>query len=106
MFSPVGGPQEDDQDIDWAGDLKFYIDNSTEMLEDYFFPAVKKHRKHINHPDAYKIYIKPLKQCLEAYCEEFKIEDREEKFPDELIEDLAQRICKEQKTFIERGDYK
>jgi hypothetical protein len=25
LFSPIGAPKEADQDIDWIGDLKFYI---------------------------------------------------------------------------------
>ncbi len=28
MFSPIGAPQTPDQDIDWIGDLKFYVDNN------------------------------------------------------------------------------
>lgn len=105
MFSPLGGPQEDEQDVDWTGDLKFYIDNDTKMLENYFFPAVKKHKEYLGHPSAYKIYIKPLKRCLESYCEEFKIEDRDEKFTEQAMLELAQKICKEQETFIKQGDY-
>ena len=28
MFSPIGAPKENDE-IDWLGDLKFFIDNFT-----------------------------------------------------------------------------
>lgn len=105
MFSPVGGPKEDQSDIDWLGDLKFFIDNDNRMLEDYFFPAVKKHQKYLKHPSAYKIYIKPLKRCLTHYKEKYQVEDVDDKFPDEAIIELAQRICKEQENYIEKGDY-
>jgi hypothetical protein len=105
MFSPVGGPKEDDNDIDWANDLKFFIDNDNRMLENYFFPAIKKHKEYMGHPKAYTIYVKPLKKCLEAYCEKFKIEGVEEKFSEDVIIELAQKICQEQEQFINKGDY-
>jgi hypothetical protein len=105
MFSPVGGPQEDQADIDWLDDLKFFMDNDNKMLENFFFPAVKKHKEYAGHPSAYKIYVKPLKRCLEHYKEKYKVEDINSKFSEEAIVELAQRICKEQEGFMERGDY-
>jgi hypothetical protein len=54
MFSPLGGPQETEKIIDWGDDLKFYIDNEDSLLQQYMFPAVKKHEKHAGHPQAFK----------------------------------------------------
>lgn len=105
MFSPIGAPKEDESEIDWLDDLKFYIDNDSDMLQKNIFPAVEKHRKYVDHPNAFKIYINPIKRCCESYCKMFEIEDPEEKFPQEKIEELARMFCETQKSFIERGDY-
>jgi hypothetical protein len=105
MFSPLGAPKEDDREIDWLGDLKFYIDNENDILSHQLFPAIKKHSKYIDHPKAYKIYVKPITFALESYCNKFNIEDRDEKFPKESLAELAKRICEEQKKHIEDGDY-
>lgn len=106
MFSPIGGPKEDNQDIDWIDDLKFYIDNEDSLLNRHFFPAVKQHEKHVGHPQAYRIYLRAIKPCLEDYCQTFEIENPEEKFPmDQLIE-LAKFMVAEQEKHIKNGDYK
>lgn len=105
MFSPIGAPKEGDQDVDWLGDLKFFIDNDNKMLSQYLFPAVKKHRTHLEHPKAYTLYLKPVETALNSYCKQFDIDDREEKFPKEALIELAKRICEEQKKHIENGDY-
>lgn len=107
MFSPLGGPQNDEaeSDIDWIDDLKFFIDNDDTMLKKHMFPAVDKHKKYLDHPDAYKIYIKPIKQCVNVYCETFDIEDAEEKFSEDKICSLAKKIANEQKIYIEKKDY-
>jgi len=105
MFSPIGSPQEEDQDIDWIGDLKFFIDNDNKMLENFLFPAVERHRKHVGNPNAWKIYMKPIRECLKRYLEQFEIEDPEKKFTEDELQKLAERICEEQKHFIEEGDY-
>ena len=105
MFSPIGAPKNDQPDIDWLNDLKFYIDNDDKMLTQYFFPAVKRHKKHQGNPNAYKIYIRPLDRCLKSYCEKFEIENPEEKFPKEKLIELAKHICDEQEIFLKRGDY-
>jgi hypothetical protein len=105
MFSPVGAPHEEQQDIDWLDDLKFFIDNDDRMLNQYFFPAVKKHKEHKGHPDAYKIYIRPIENCMGHYCKKFDIDKPEEKFPKEKLIDLAKRLATEQEKHIERGDY-
>ena len=94
-----------EEEIDWIDDLKFYIDNNDHALKNYFFPAVDKHKEYRGHPEAYKIYIRPLEQCKESYCEEFEIENPEEKFPKEKIIELAKHIAEEQEKHIERGDY-
>ena len=106
MFSPIGAPNEEQQDIDWIGDLKFFIDNDDAMLNKHFFPAIKMHKKHQGHPEAYKIYIKPVQECLGTYVERFEVEDAGQKFPKEQIIELAKTIAKQQERFMERGDYK
>lgn len=106
MFSPIGAPKTEEQEIDWLGDLKFFIDNDNDMLSNHFFPAVKKHEKYLNHPEAYKIYLRPLDMCAEEYCKKFQIGDKHEKFPKESLIELAKHIAEEQNKFIERGDYK
>ena len=105
MFSPLGAPREDDQDIDWLEDLKFYIDNEDRLLNNYFFPAVKKHKQHVGNPNAYKLYLRAIQPCLKDYCETFKIEDPEKKFPEEALVDLARTMANEQENHIEKGDY-
>ena len=105
MFSPVGAPKDDQPDIDWIGDLKFYMDNSDQMLNKHFFPAVKRHKEHRGNPNAYKIYIRTLEGCLESYCEKYEVEDREEKFPKDKLEELAKQIATQQEKFMEKGDY-
>ena len=105
MFSPIGAPKESEQDIDWLGDLKFYIDNDEKMLSNHFFPAVRRHQEYRGNPNAYKLYIKPIERCLESYCNKFEIQDREQKFPKEALIELAKQIAKEQENHIEAGDY-
>jgi hypothetical protein len=106
MFSPIGAPKEDQQDIDWLSDLKFFIDNDDQMLNQYFFPAVDKHKKYQGHPEAYKLYIRPIEGCLEHYCQKYEIADKGEKFPKAKLIELAKSIAQEQDKIIERGDYK
>lgn len=105
MFSAIGAPKETEKDIDWIGDLKFFMDNDNDMLSRYLFPAVKKHKQYLDHPRAYKIYIKPLNGCLAHYCEKYKVEDRDEKFPKDALIELAKAIADEQKKYLENGDY-
>jgi hypothetical protein len=105
MFSPLGSPKDNDQGIDWLGDLKFFIDNDNKMVEDYLFPAIRKHENYIGHPSAYKIYLRPLEKCLKRYCDKFKIKDPELKFPKEQLIELAKKIAKDQEEFLENGDY-
>lgn len=105
MFSAIGAPKETELDIDWIGDLKFYMDNDNDMLSRYMFPAVKKHKQYLEHPRAYKIYIKPLNGCLDHYCQKYKVTDRDVKFPEEALVALAKAIADEQKKHLENGDY-
>ena len=105
MWSPIGAPKEQDQEIDWLDDLHFYIDNNDKMLEQYFFPAVERHKEHLNNPNVFKVYIRPIERCLDHYCEKYDINDRAEKFPKEKIIELAKRFAMEQSKFIEKGDY-
>jgi hypothetical protein len=105
MFSAIGAPKETDQEIDWLDDLKFFIDNDTDILSRHFFPAVKRHKEHRGNPNVFKVYIRPLEACKEAYCQQYEIEDPEEKFPKAKIIELAKRCAEEQEKIIERGDY-
>lgn len=105
MFSPIGAPKPEEQDVNWLEDLKYFIDNDDKMLTQFFFPAVKKHKQHQGNPNAFKLYVHPLMQCKEAYCEKFDIEDIEQKFPKEKIIELAKHIATEQENFLSKGDY-
>ena len=105
MFSPIGAPKDDQQDIDWLDDLKFFIDNDDQMLNQYFFPSVKRHKQHVGNPRVFRVYIRPIETCLDHYCEKYDIDDRQEKFPKEKLIDLAKRIADEQEKYLEKGDY-
>ena len=105
MFSAIGAPKDNEQEIDWLDDLKFFIDNEDNMLNQHFFPAIKRHREHQGNPNVFKVYIRPIEHCLNHYCEKFDIDNREEKFPKEKIIDLAKRFAEEQEKYIKKGDY-
>jgi hypothetical protein len=105
MFSPIGSPKEDDQDVDWLGDLKFFMDNDNKMLENFVFPAVEKHKEHAGNPNTWKLYVRPIQECLKCYLEQFEVENPDEKFPEEALEELAHRIAEEQEHYIQEGDY-
>jgi len=104
LFSPIGAP-DDNQDINWLEDLKVFMDNENEIMSKILFPAIKKHMGYKGHPDAYKIYIKPIKRCKEMYCSKYGIEEPGEKFSNEKLIGMARNIASEQEKFIERGDY-
>ncbi len=106
LWSPIGAPNEQEQDVNWIDDLKHYIDNDDDILSKNFFPAIKKHKEYKGHPNAYKLYVKPFEQCLEQYCEQFEIDDREEKFPKEKLIQLAKEFAMQQEKFLDKGDYK
>lgn len=105
MFSPLGGPDVDNSDIDWIGDLKFFIDNNDELLQHFLLPAVRKHKEFLGHPGAYKFYVKPIELCKDKYVEKYNIEEPEVKLPEDLIIKLAQQMAKEQETHIKNKDY-
>ncbi len=104
MFPAQEEPNEN-AEIDWVDDLKFYIDNDHHMMATYLFPAIKRHEQHIDHPKAYKIYLKPILSCYKHYCDKFNIKDPQEKFDKESLIKLAKHIAEEQKKHIEDGDY-
>lgn len=105
MFSPIGAPKDGEEDIDWLDDLKFFIDNDTGILDKHFFPAIKRHQEHKGNPHVFKVYIRPIEQSVSSYCDKFKIDNREERFPKEKLIDLAKRIAAEQEEHIKKGDY-
>jgi hypothetical protein len=105
MFSPIGAPNNEEQDIDWLNDLKFFIDNDDTMLNKHFFPAVKKHKEYQGHPNVYKVYIRAIQHCKDAYCSKYDIEEPEEKFPKEKLIQLAKMIAGEQEKHLSNGDY-
>lgn len=107
FFSAQPEDREDkEKDIDWLGDLKFFVDNDHDALVEFIFPAVDQHKKNVEDPKAYKVYIKPLRQCAIKYCKKFDTEkDHKTLFPTEEIVKLAKHIAETQKEFIERGDY-
>ena len=105
MFSPIGAPTEKEDDIDWVGDLKFFIDNDDRLLNKHFFPAIKKHKEHAGHPEVYKLYLRPIESSMYEYCNKYEIYDREAKFPKETLIELAKRMAQEQERHINRGDY-
>lgn len=105
MFSPMGGEKEAEQQVDWIGDLKFFIDNEDRLLKTEMFPAVKRQMQNVNDPNAYQIYITPIKKCLRAYRAKFNLDNLKTKFPKEDIINLAKQIAEEQKHHITNGDY-
>lgn len=102
---PAREEPDENAEIDWIDDLKFYMDNDHHMLSTYLFPAVKQHEKHKENDDAYKIYIRPIVSCCRHYCKKFNIKDPEKKFDKESIIRLAKQIADEQQKHIEDGDY-
>ena len=104
LFSPLSAPN-DEEDIDWVGDLKTFIDNENEVLSNVMFPAIKKHEQLRGDKDAYKIYIKPLQTAKRMYCAKFKVPDDGSKFTKEVLIKMARQIADEQLKHIESGDY-
>lgn len=105
MFSPIGAPKEVEQDIDWLDDLKFYIDNNNDLMSKTMFPAIEKHKKYHDHPEVFKVYISPIKTCVESYCNMFDIDNGDEIFSQDKIVEMAKHIAEEQNKFIKKGDY-
>lgn len=105
MFSAIGAPKNDLSDIDWIDDLKFFIDNNDDILENYIFPAVRRQENNLNNKDSFKLYLKPLRICIKKYVAAYDVPDPEDKFTSEKIIELAKRIADEQKKHINDGDY-
>lgn len=103
LFSHNGENANKNDDIDWLGDLKFYIDNTDNMLEQHIFPAMKRHKQHAGKQGVYKLYVKPIKNCMRSYCQKYEVP--ENKFPDEAIIELAKHFSDMQEKFIQNGDY-
>ena len=93
-------------DINYLDDLKFYVDNNSELLSNVFFPAVKEQRKNNDPEMAYKLYIKPLKFATERYCDQYELNDvKDDIFTDENIIEVAKRFASEQHNHINNKDY-
>lgn len=105
LFQHLGKDVEANDDIDWLGDLKFYIDNNDHMLEQHIFPAMKQHQKHAGKKGTYKFYIKPVQECLRSYVKEYEIQNADQIFTNEVIEEIAKHFAQTQENFINRGDY-
>lgn len=105
MFSTLSGPGSADNNIDWVGDLKFFINNEDSMMTQHIFPAVRKHRNHIGNPNVYKLYVKPVTCCLRAYCDKYNIENIKDKFTSDILENIAREFATNQEKFIKDGHY-
>lgn len=92
-------------DVDWADDLKFFIDNDTQLLEKHIMPAVTKHERHADHPNAYRFYVKPVIECIKIYVRRFDIDEPKKIFTREMVDILAKKIAEEQSMHIQSGDY-
>lgn len=99
-------PMDQEEDINWLDDLKFYIDHNDELLTQYLFPAINKHKENPTAADAYKLYVNPLRQCAIKYCDKFETElPHKELFPTKSIIELAKHMADSQGQYIEKGDY-
>ena len=105
MFSPIGGPDEKDTDVDWIGDLKFFMDHNDSIVRDMILPVVHKHKTSPKAPNAYKLYILPAMTCRKLYADKFNIKDVEVKIPQDQIIALARKMAEEQSKHIEKGHY-
>lgn len=107
LFSQNPSDQRDpENDVDWLDDLKFYIDNDDQLLTNYILPAVAQQKQNNDPNVAYKVYIKPLRQCAANYCDKFETEKpHKELFPTKSIVKLAKLFADKQESFIDKGDY-
>lgn len=106
MFSPLGNPDDKDQDINWIQDLKFFMDHEERILQRYIYRSIKKHIANPKSDNAYKLYIPAIINCIKDYCNKFEITEPDSKFPKASIIELAKSMASEQETFIKNGDYK
>ncbi len=105
LFSPLANNLDGQDDIDWLGDLKFFIDNDNRMLEQHIFPAIKVHNENKDNPNVYQAYIRPVERCLREYITKFDVAEPEKKFPKGTIVELAKHLATVQDKFIKNGDY-
>lgn len=108
FFSPTDHTDNElDSDVNYLDDLKFYIDNHEDLLSKYMFPAIKKQKEHKDHPEIWKVYIRPLQHCADQYCDEFELSDeKHELFSNDKLNELAKALASQQQEYINRGDYK
>jgi hypothetical protein len=105
MFSPIGAPQDNDQDVDWLDDLKFFIDHNTDLLAKHIMPAIHRQKKDADNENAYKLYMNPLMKCVNEYCETFDVDNKEECFPVDKLEQLAKNMASAQSNYIKDKNY-
>lgn len=106
MWSAIGGPKsEEEQDIDWMDDLKFFIDNNNQLLSQHILPASAKQKENPDHPDCWKHYVKPVRHAIDEYCEVFELENRDEIFTKDKIVEMCKLFADEQSKHIEQGHY-
>jgi hypothetical protein len=105
MFSPVGGPTDKDSDVDWIGDLKFFMDHNDSIVRDLILPAVQKHKTSPKAPNAFKLYIMPVMKCRKMYADQFKVDDVEKKISHKEVIKIARKMAEEQSKHIEKKDY-
>jgi hypothetical protein len=95
-----------DPEINYLDDLKFFIDNDTEMLSKNFFPAVKKHQESDHNKESYKHYVKPIISSIHVYCKKYDLDDIKNKiFNKEGVITLAKKFAEEQAKHIQNKDY-
>jgi hypothetical protein len=95
-----------DPEINYAEDLKFFIDNDQATLTKNFFPAIKKHKESEHNEDSYKHYIKPIISSIHVYCKKFDLDDVKDKiFNKENVVNLAKKFAEEQAKHIKNKDY-
>lgn len=105
MFSPLGNPSDEEQDINWIEDLKFYMDNEERILQRYVYRSIKKHIANLGSDKAYKLYVPTIVSCIKDYCNKFEITDAETKFSKDDILGLAKQMAADQEVHIKNGDY-
>ena len=105
MFSPIGGPNDKDSDVDWIGDLKFFMDHNDSIVRDLILPAVQKHKTSPKAPKAFKLYIMPVMKCRKMYADQFKVDDVEKKISHKEVIKIARKMAEEQSKHIEKKDY-
>ena len=95
-----------DHEINYADDLKYFIDNEDSLLSKFFFPAIDKQKRMNNQENSFKLYIDPVSKSIDIYCRKFKLDDVKDKiFNNEIISDVAKKIAGEQGEHIKKKAY-